>query len=799
MVRDRVLERVPLRVGVGVGLVAGAVLALQVLLTRLFSAALFYHFTFLSISLALLGAGAGAIAVYVRPAWFERRRLEDELAWWAALTAVLLAIVPIVLARIHYGRDDVIHWDFVLSLGLTCVLSTVLFLAAGIVISLAVRGYTAGISRLYAFDLTGAALGAVAVVPLMWVVAVPTLIVALAPVAAVAAVLFTGGRPGAVRNFAAGGAAIAAAAVLVASVSDFYEPAPANDQGGKGRPALSDRWTPLARVLGYDAPRSAVYGLVWYDRLYAPVPQYRGTGPMPDWRRMKIGPPTIGYEMGGKNRALVIGGGGGRDIYNALSSGVKNLDVIELNRGIRDTVDGPLRSFSGHPYSRPGVHTTVGDGRSELANRDTHYDVIHIGFTDTFSAGTGQAFALTENNLYTTEAFSEYFDHLNPNGVLVVSRIRRLLGDEALRATVLTLEALRKRGVEHPERNVVVVLGKDIYETLFGTILARNRPWTPAELDRIRRLARERGEGVAFAPGGPNQLEGADLARAKSPQAFCESYRLDVCAPTDDKPFFFQMRRLGSLGERGQGYLYATDPFSVLLVTVGILIALSLVLVAAPLLLTARRTRPPARSLGFFAAIGLGFLTLEIVLIQRFVLFLGFPTYALSVVLFALLLWTGAGSLLAGRLGDPRRTLTVSLALACGLIAAGAYGLHPLLQALIGLPFAARVALTVLMLAPAGLLLGMAMPLGLTRLAGLYPGGVAWAWGINGIASVVASAGAVTIAILFGFPVATLVALGCYLVALALALTGPWPGRRPVTRFQREEPRPREPAAAESA
>jgi hypothetical protein len=511
---------------------------------------------------------------------------------------------------------------------------------------------------------------------------------------------------------------------------------------------------------------------------------------------LKIGPPTIGYEMGGKNRALVIGGGGGRDIYNALSSGVRDLDVIELNRGIRDTVDGPLGDFSGAPYSRPRVHTTIGDGRSELAERDVDYDVIHIGFTDTFSASSGQAFALTENNLYTVEAFQEYFDHLKPNGVLDVSRIRRLLGDEALRATILTLEALRRRGVAHPERNVVVVLGRDIYETLFGTILARNRPWTASELARIRRLADERGDGVAFAPGGPYQLEWADLARADSPQAYCESYRLDVCAPTDDKPFFFQMRRLGSLGQRGAGYLYATDPFSVLLVTFGILAALSLALVAAPLVLTARHTRPPAQALAFFGAIGLGFLTLEIVLIQRFVLFLGFPTYALSVVLFALLLWTGIGSLLAGRVDNPRRSLSLALVAACALIAAGSYGLHPLLQSLIVLPFAARVALTVLMLAPIGILLGLAMPLGLGRLAALHPRGVAWAWGINGIASVVASAGSVTVAILFGFPAATLMALACYLAALALARIGPWPEVAPV-RPRRDEPEPQEVGAGE--
>jgi hypothetical protein len=498
--------------------------------------------------------------------------------------------------------------------------------------------------------------------------------------------------------------------------------------------------------------------------------------------------------FGGRDRGLIIGGGGGRDILNALSSGVRSVDVIELNRAIVDTVDDSLRDFSGAPYSLPGVHTRAGDGRSILAEDDDEYDVIHIGYADTFSGNSGQAFALAENNLYTTEAFEEYFDHLRPNGVLDVTRPRRMVGDEALRITMLALEALRRRGVERPERNVVVVLGQDILSPLFGTTLARTRPWTRAELDRLETLAGRRGKGVAFAPGGPYKLEWADLAAATSPRAFCEGYRLDVCAPTDDKPFFYQMRRLTSLGSQGPGYLYdGADPFLILLITFGILTVLSFALVAAPLVLTAREQRPPLGALAFFAAIGLGFLTLEIALIQRFVLFLGFPTYALSVVLFALLLWTGLGSLLAGRARDPRRSLTVALTMACGLIAASAVGLLPLLEALIDLPFAARVAITVLLLAPVGIPLGMAMPLGLTRLAELHAGGVPWAWGVNGIASVVASAGAITVAIVAGFPAATLVALACYLGALAHAAFGPWPEGAPVGLRRRLRARESEP------
>jgi hypothetical protein len=769
-------------------MVAGCVLALQVLLTRLFSAALFYHFSFLSISLALLGAGAGAIAVYVRPGWFERRALEQELALWSVVLAALLLVVPLVLARVDFGTSDQVTWSFAGRLALTSVLTTLLFAAAGTVIALAVRAFAASMSRLYAFDLAGAALGAVAVVPLMWEITVPTLIVALAPVAALAALIFAGGRARALGGAAIGVLVLGLLATALAATTSLYDPDPAEE----GTP-VSDRWTPISRVVGMGASPSDAFTRLYYDRGGAPVARYERGETMPDWRDLGLGPQSLGYVFGGLDRALIIGGGGGRDILNALSAGVRRLDVIELNRAIVDTVDDSLGDFSGSPYSLPGVQTRAGDGRSRLTETDESYDVIHIGYADTFSNSSGQAFALAENNLYTVEGFEEYFDHLSPNGVLDVTRPRRMVGDEALRITMLALEALRRRGVERPERNVVVVLGQDILSPLFGTTLARTRPWTRAELARLEVLARERGKGIAFAPQGPYKLEWAELAKASSPQSFCSSYRLDVCAPTDNKPFFYQMRRLGALGTQGEGYLYdGADPFVVLLVTFGILSILSVLLVGAPLVLTASEQRPPISALAFFAAIGLGFLTLEIALIQRFVLFLGFPTYALSVVLFALLLWTGLGSLVAGRVRDPRRALSVALAVACVLIAASAFWLLPLLAALIDLPFAVRVAVTVALLAPAGIPLGMAMPLGLGRLLQLHPEGVAWAWGVNGVASVVASAGAITVAIVAGFPAATLVALACYLGALAHAVLGAWPERAPAAlprRLHRREAR----------
>jgi hypothetical protein len=213
------------------------------------------------------------------------------------------------------------------------------------------------------------------------------------------------------------------------------------------------------------------------------------------------------------------------------------------------------------------------------------------------------------------------------------------------------------------------------------------------------------------------------------------------------------------------GYFFAVDPLLVLAVSLGILLGLCALAFGLPLALV--KQRPPLASMTFFAAIGVGFLLFEIALIQRFTLFLGFPTYALSVVLFALLVFTGLGSLASSRV-----RIAPALTAACALIALAAFALQPLLAALIELPFAARVAVTVGLIAPPALLLGTAMPIGLRR---LHASAVPWAWAINGVSSVLASVLAVAVAITWGFRAVTLLALACYLVALAHALRGRWP------------------------
>jgi hypothetical protein len=739
-------------------------LAQQVAFTRLLAALLPYHFGFLAISLSMLGTGAAALRLYIQPELVGSDPARF-LARWTAVLAVSLVLLPIGLARIDIAGVP-IGWVFGFQLGCICALGAMPPLAAGFVVAAAISSYTRHIAAVYAADLVGAGVGALVVVPLLDLVPAPSLVVLLGALAALAALALA---PAKSRLRLVSGA------ILVASLGVFgagsssrllyldhgYSPAVATFK-------LAEHWTALGRHFGFVVPGSDLKAFLFYDRVYAPIPVVVGMEP-PGFQKLGTGPQSIGFTLTEPGRALIIGGGGGRDIYNALSSGQNEVQVVELLEGNRRVVDEDLARYSGSPYSRPRVKTTIGDGRSVLAATNELYDQIHIGFTDTLSANAAQGFALTENGLYTLEAFEEYFDHLKPRGILNVTRLLKLVGDEALRVTVLTLAALERRGVKDPLQHVIVVFGMETFNSPTGTVLARLTPFTPAEIETVKKLAAERAHGVLMLPGHPSLGEWGKLATAPNFREFCQNYPLDVCPPTDDRPFFFDMGRIGALGRLGsEGYLY-DSPITILLLTLGLLTALSALAMGWPLAYIPRADWPAPRTLVVFFCLGLGYLFLEIALLQRFSLFLGFPTYALSVVLFALLVFSGVGAFVSARFAEHEHGLGKILGAATILTAASGVGLPPILSALIGAPFPVRALVAVLLIAPLGVSLGAAMPLGLHRLALARPGHVPYAWGANGVASVLASVIGTFIAVKLGITALSLAASAAYAIAFVAA------------------------------
>src|SRR5713226_770774 len=335
--------RPPRRVLVAVALVAGCTLGFQVVFTRVLSAVLAYHFGFLAISLGLLGTGAGALAVFLAPDWFARLPLTRMLALWCVLFAAFLIALPFVFVHLDFttGADRVSqHFaqsvPFILNLAAVCVLAALPSLAAGVVIALTITGYTEWIGGVYAADLVGAGLGALLVVPLLSIVDAPTLVLVLGVTAAVAAALFAG--TGASRERVWGLGTVGVGVVLIVlsfSTSVLFLPPRYNVGRDPGQ--VAERWNALSRVIGYELPQNPRLAAVFYDRVYAPVVKVRGHT-LPDYRDLHLGPQSVGYSLTPTGRALVIGGGGGRDIYNALTSGEQQVDVIEVNNEIRKVV-----------------------------------------------------------------------------------------------------------------------------------------------------------------------------------------------------------------------------------------------------------------------------------------------------------------------------------------------------------------------------------------------------------------------------------------------------------------------------
>jgi hypothetical protein len=483
--------------------------------------------------------------------------------------------------------------------------------------------------------------------------------------------------------------------------------------------------------------------------------------------------------------ALVIGPGGGRDLLSALVYGAGRIDGVEINPIIaNDVMRGAFADYSGHIYSHPKVHVSVDDGRSYVRRSGDRYDVIQASLVDTWAATAAGAYTLSENSLYTVEAFTDYFDHLTDRGTLTITR----WVFDGLRLVSLAQEACARRGCDAADRLAIVQYDK------VATFLFKKQPFTPAETAAVRHAAGEMGFTVLYAPDDRFGDRGAAIRAAGVPRerkwttdpddyarlilapdrfAFYEGYNLDVRPTTDNRPFFFHTTRLRDQFEVafGRTMLFGNG-LSALLTLIGISAGLVILFIIGPLALTGRELLGSGwpRWLAYFGCLGAGFMLVEVALLQRFVLLLGHPVYSLTVTLFSLLLGTGAGSYLSRTFADDQVRPRLVRAL-LGIIVVAAIGilvLPPLITAVIQTPRAARVVLAILILVPAGALMGIALPAGVRLLSARQPSLVPWAWGMNGALSVMGATLAVFIAMNWGFSVTLMTGAFVYLLAAAL-------------------------------
>jgi hypothetical protein len=805
---------------VAVACTSGALLVTELAFTRIFSVVMYYHFAFLAISIALFGLSASGVFAYLWRARLDRAPTDDLLAVQSLVHAVCTIVAVFVLVRLRVGLN---YSPTNLALMLTIyALAALPFFTGGLVITLAIARFSSRINAVYAADLLGAAAGCLVLIPLLDLIGAPGVVLTAAALAAIAAVLFA--APPRRLQFAAAGAAIMMVP-LAGQLSGLAAFDIVDTKGHQGDTILFSKWNSFSRIGVYEREHgdwslSSTYAGPLPETRFmdidsaASTPILRVTPDLSNAQHLRYELTALAYHLkdqragvndhdsvvipgaearahesgvGGQKSgftALVIGPGGGRDLVSALVFGASRVDAVEINPIIaNDVMRGRFKDFSGGIYTHPRVRVFVDDGRSFVRRSEARYDIIQASLVDTWAATAAGAYTLTENTLYTVEAFEDYLDHLTDDGVLTITR----WVFDGLRLVSLAQAACEARGWDAASRLAI------IQHDRVATFLLKKTPFTAGEVNRLRDAAAALRFTVLYAPSAPPDSTGAlsaaepasatdewidgtatgDYARlilAPDREQFYAAYPQDIRPTTDDRPFFFHTTKLADQFDVafGRSMLFGNG-LSALLTLMGISGALVLLFVLGPLAVVAGN-RPPGwlAWLGYFGALGAGFMLIEVAVLQRFVLLLGHPVFALTVTLFSLLLGTGLGAALSRRLAGPglKRSTALTIAgiavLGVGCVA----GVTPLVDWAIPFARPVRIAIAVAVLVPIGMVLGVPMPAGIQLLRARAPQMLTWAWGMNGALSVVGATLAIFIAMNWGFQVTLLVASATYLMGL---------------------------------
>jgi hypothetical protein len=790
------LSRIQYRNLLGVSGISAAVLMLEITLTRVFSATMWYHFAFMSISLALLGGAAAGVFVYLVRDRFPPEQLQGQLYRSTMLFSIAIATCFIIFLRIPFDVDILkppLKLTAILQLALIYVVLAIPFFMGGVGVTLALSRWSSEVGQVYFADLLGAGLGCLVSILALNELGGPGAILGAAVVAGLAALLFASGRA---RGLTAGWLVMVIVLIALRGQVGFLQ-INSTKAGDVEQYRIFERWNSFSRVtvhehwtpfpfgwgmsMIHEEPDPGHYLLLIDSSAGTPIQRFDNNLDAIQFLRDDV--TSFGYYLLDRPDALVIGPGGGRDVLTGLVFGAAKVTGVELNPAIVEAVREDFGDYAGHVYEQPGVEIYVDDARRFIADSPERYDLIQASVIDTWAATTAGAFALSENSLYTLEAFRDYFEHLTPNGILSVSRW--YLQDqpaETLRLILLGMTAWEEAGVSDPSAHVMVVLNPEnwLASEAMATVLFKREPFTQEQVAVARREAERLGFTLPFAPGLPPEDNPAANAVLSSDRgAFIQDYPLDISPPTDDRPFFFSLARLGQLLNRDWNkstvYRKSVEALNVLTTLLGITVVAGGVFVLGPLGISRGQesvTDGKTRWLAYFALLGVAFMLIEIPVVQRMTLYLGHPTYALAVVLFSLLIFSGLGSLTTQRVTPERAVFALRrrLPVLLMLILLQGFG-GPLVMAWTrSWPLAMRIMTVVAMLAPMGFFMGMPFPLGWKWVSRHGAATTPWFWGINGALSVVGSVMAALVSIQFGFRITMLLGVIAYGLAWSATL-----------------------------
>ena len=775
----------------GLALASAAVLALQVTATRLFSFLIWYHFAFLVLSIAFLGFTAGGLLVGTGG---RLSRIDPpRLLCWLGLAGGLSAIAAFfALARLPIEPYVFASARAVVMLLAVVVVTLVPFVCLGAYICLALARGSEQIDTLYAVNLVGSAAGCAIVVWLLDWLGVPAAFFASGLFAFGSGLCVLGGswrRPVPAIIAAVG---VTGFLLLVWSATDQLRPwvyiKSAKAYPHVPRELVAERRSDSLSSVDVFAMRDTRMTLWGISPKYRSRPLPRAIGfaidgwaltsvlkrsdvEVPDSALTYL-PASTPYRIHPAKDALVIGAGGGIDILSALYHGVEHVVGVEINPIIFDSVKRTYKDFAGDLYDDPRVEMHVAEGRHFLKRDRREYDIIQLSGVDTFAASQAGAFALHENYLYTVEAMQDYLQALKPHGMLTFTRWLYVPERQTIRLAAIADRVLRARGAERPQNHLAIVASDQ-----FSVVMIKQDEFTPDESEQLSRDAAARSFDLIYAPHvrvNPRRaVWGENPFYAlwdEGPENFIARYPLDIRPTTDDRPFFFEYQRWGQ--PLARDVVFINQNAQIVLLETLVVCAL---LCAVMLALAHRRYRAVPARLGaaahvYFAVLGLGYIFVENVLVQRIILFLGSPSYALTVILFTLLAASGLGSGFATRVPALRDRAPFAMLAAAALLLLYSFALRPILDALLGLDLAWRVAIVIVLISPLGVLLGMPFPLAIAKVTRSDPRLLPWAWVINGAASALGSVITVMIAMNSGFSAVFWAAAALYVCA---ALTYP--------------------------
>ncbi|MCI0656072.1 MAG: hypothetical protein L0170_03260 [Acidobacteria bacterium] len=571
-------------------------------------------------------------------------------------------------------------------------------------------------------------------------------------------------------------------------------------QGVVEPPVLYEKWNSISRIKvspqhGWESSKIFAWGL---SKTYAgpeidqlrmdidstaamPMIHFAGDLSAPEADHLKYDVSSMGFYLTKEPSSLIIGPGGGRDILTSLVFSARSVLGVELNPAILNAVNNIFGDYTGRLYKHPNVRFVLGEGRSFLKRSRDRYDIIQISLIDTWAALSRGALSISENTLYTQEAFDDYFAHLSDPGVLAFTRWWEDTPVHLFRMLNMVTASLQELG-EDPAKNLIIIRGplrgrQD--QGRVANMIATRKSLSDEAVRSLLAKAEELQFDVVYAPGEPGFPEVSAFIRngAEYRRQVAESLKRDIAAVNDDRPFFFYTTKPAAFF-RLEPAIFDESQVSITMLSrlLYLILVLVILFMYGPLFLLKRqelKTLGSGRKLWllYFACLGLGYILVELVMVQRFILFLGHPTYAVTVVIFTMLSFSGIGSLVSGRLAVealPQRLPQV-LGLVVAILLATLLILPAATSAFFHFGLAARIVVALALVAPAGFCMGMPFALAVRLVGRDSATAVPWMWGINGSASVLGSILAACLSMNLGFTATYWTGVAAYLVALVTA------------------------------